>query len=232
MISKKFEEITGIQERRYVRSDQQMSDIALIAAHKAIQDSSIDPEELDGIILAHTCGNVAFGNPQADILPSIASRVKHELKIKNPQCIAYDILFGCPGWLQGVILARQHILTEGKGRFLVIGAETLSRVIDPYDRDSMIYSDGAAAAVVEGLYGEEGSGIISTAALTYSYEEANYLFFDTSNKPGFAPNTRYIKMLGRKIYEFVLTHVPRPWNTVLIKVVLNWISWKNYFASG
>ena len=209
IISKKFEEITGIQERRYVRPEQQMSDIALIAAQRAIQDSAIDAEQLDGIILAHTCGNVAFGNPQADILPSIASRVKYELGIKNPGCIAFDILFGCPGWLQGVILARQHILSEGKGRFLVIGAETLSRVIDPHDRDSMIYSDGAAAAVVEGVQDEEGAGIISTAALTYSYEESNYLFFDKSNKPEFTPNTRYLKMQGRKIYEFVLKYVPQ-----------------------
>lgn len=209
MIIKKFEEITGIHERRYVRPEQQMSDIAFIAAQRAIQDSGTDAEQLDGIILAHTCGNVAFGNPQADILPSIASRVKYELGIKNPECIAFDILFGCPGWLQGVILARQHILSEGKGRFLVIGAETLSRVIDPHDRDSMIYSDGAAAAVIESVEEKAGSGIISTAALTYSYEEANYLFFDTSNKTGFSPDTRYLKMQGRKIYEFVLKYVPQ-----------------------
>jgi 3-oxoacyl-[acyl-carrier-protein] synthase III len=209
VIAKKFKSITGINERCYVNNDQQMSDIAFIAANRAIADSGIDAETLDGIILAHTCGNVAFGNAQADILPSIASRVKHQMKIKNPQCIAYDILFGCPGWVQGLILARQHILADKAKRFLVIGAETLSRVIDPHDRDSMIYADGAAAAVLENIVGEEGKGIISTASLTYSYEEMGYLFFAGSNKQGYSPGTRYIKMHGKKIYEFALTYVPQ-----------------------
>jgi 3-oxoacyl-[acyl-carrier-protein] synthase III len=208
VIAKKFKDITGIIERRYADDTQLMSDIALLAAKKAINDSGIDPESLDGIILAHTCGDVAFGSTQADILPALASKIKHELKIKNPSCVAFDILFGCPGWVQGLILARQSILADGAKRFLVIGAETLSRVIDPHDRDSMIYADGAAAAILEVIEEKEKTGIVSTAALTYSYTEFDYLKFDVSNKSGYTPKTRYLKMQGKKIYEFALKYVP------------------------
>ena len=208
IIAQKFKSITGISERRYVDKDQLMSDIALIAARIALNDAGTDPETLDGIILAHTCGNVPYGSTQADILPAIASRVKFELGIKNPSCVAFDILFGCPGWVQGLILARQSILADNTKRFLVIGAETLSRVIDPHDRDSMIYADGAAASVVEAIENSEKQGIVSTASLTYSYEEFDYLRFDVSNKEGFAPETRYLKMYGKKIYEFALKYVP------------------------
>lgn len=208
VIARKFKDITGISERRYVDKDQVMSDIALIAAKLAIEDAGIDPETLDGIILAHTCGNVPFGSTQPDILPAIASRIKHELRIKNPSCIAYDILFGCPGWVQGLILARQSIIADGTRRYLVIGAETLSRVVDPHDRDSMIYADGAAAGILELVEGSEKRGIISTASLTYSYEEFDFLRFDLSNKEGYSPETRYLKMYGKKIYEFALKYVP------------------------
>jgi 3-oxoacyl-[acyl-carrier-protein] synthase-3 len=66
----------------------------------------------------------------------------------NPSCIAYDILFGCPGWLQGVIHSDAFFKAGIAKKILVIGAEALSRVIDPYDRDSMIFSDGAGATVL------------------------------------------------------------------------------------
>jgi 3-oxoacyl-[acyl-carrier-protein] synthase-3 len=78
----------------------------------------------------------------------LASRVKHHLGIKNSECFAFDILFGCPGYVQGVILTKQYILVSGVKNYLVIGFETLSRVVDPFDMDSMIFADGAAAAVI------------------------------------------------------------------------------------
>ena len=86
---------------------------------------------------------------QSDILPFLAARIKHLLKIKNPKCVAYDILFGCPGWVEGVVQAQAFIKAGMAKRCLVIGAETLSRVVDPFDRDSMIYADGAGATVIE-----------------------------------------------------------------------------------
>lgn len=204
----KFQEITGIRERRYARKDQQTSDLATEAARKAIESAGIDPETLDGVLVAHNFGNIPHGKVQSDILPSLATRVKHDLGIVNPDCIAFDILYGCPGWVQAMILAYNYIKVGEGTKYLVIGAETLSRKLDVHDRDSMIFSDGAGAAIVEATSDDEPHGILSTASQTYTEEEAYYLNYDVSHNPDVDHSTRYIKMKGHKIFEFALTRVP------------------------
>ncbi len=204
-IIKKFQSITGIHERRYVDNASNTSDIAFLAAGKAVSDANIDREQLDYIIFAHNFGDVSYGQSQGDTLPSLASRVKHHLGIKNPKCVAYDMLFGCPGWIEGLIQAHAFIKSGIAQKCLVIGAETLSRIIDPYDRDSMIYSDGAGAAVIEA---KEGAGqVLAHESASYTFEEAYFLFYGKSYKQTKDP-TKYIKMHGRKIYEFAITRVP------------------------
>lgn len=207
VVTEKFKSITGIEERRYADDDMVTSDIAFHAAERAIEDSGIDPETLDYIIMAHNFGDVKHGAVQSDAVPSIAARVKHSLRIKNPKCVAYDVLFGCPGWVEGVIQARAFIKAGMARRCLVIGAETLSRVSDPHDRDSMIYSDGAGATVIEAS--DEPGGILAHASASHTFEEAHFLFFGSSYNKEQDPNVRYIKMHGRKIYEFALNHVPQ-----------------------
>jgi len=220
-IIEKFHDITGIRERRYLPEDRNLSDIAHIAAQKAIDDAGIDAETIDQIIVAHNFGDIKHGSIQTDILPSLASRVKHLLKIKNPSCVAYDILFGCPGWVQGMIQADAFIKAGIGKRFLVIGAEALSRVVDPYDRDSMIYSDGAGATIVEGIEEENKRGFLSSSMQTDTFDEAYYLFLGESNKPAYKPNTRYIKMYGRKIYEYAISKVPAAMQLALERADLN-----------
>lgn len=207
-ISRKFREITGIYERRWADNDINNSDMASIAAHAAVADAGIDPETIDQIIVAHNFGNVRFGNHQTDMLPSIASRVKNALGIKNPACIPYDIIFGCPGWVQGVIQAHSYIQSGMAKRCLVIGSETLSRVVDKYDRDTMIFSDGAGAAIVEGIMEDEKRGLLSFSFASHTNDEVGYLYYGSSNAPDQDTNIRYMKMLGRKIYEYSLTQVP------------------------
>ena len=206
VIVEKFKAITGIEERRYVKPELLNSDIAFYAAEKAIADSKIDKETLDYIIVAHNYGDLKHDSEQSDTVPSIASRVKHLLKIANPKCVGYDLLFGCPGWIEGVIQAKAFIASGIAKRCLVIGSETLSRVIDKHDRDSMIYSDGAGAVIIEEST-EEG-GIISHESGTYALDEAHFIFFGETNHPEITDKRRYIKMYGRKIYEFALTNVP------------------------
>jgi len=216
VIIDKFKAITGIEERRYVTDDLDSSCIATKAAEKAIKDANIDPEELDYIILAQNFGDIKKDTIQTDILPSLASRVKHNLKIKNPNCVAYDIIFGCPGWIQGVIQADTFIKAGIAKKCLIIGSETLSRVLDMHDRDSMIYSDGAGACVLESSKNED-SGILSHAAATHTYDEAHYLFLGKSNINNTNPKIRYIKMHGRKIYEYALNNVPLAMKSALDK---------------
>jgi 3-oxoacyl-[acyl-carrier-protein] synthase III len=207
VITEKFFGITGIEERKYVKPDLLTSDIAFFAAQKAIEDSKIDPETLDYIIFAHNFGNVKNGAIQTDLVPALATRVKHSLRIKNPKCVAYDMLFGCPGWVEGVIQAQAYIRAGMAKKCLVIGAETLSRVVDPHDRDSMIYADGAGATILEAT--EDEGGILAHETATYSYDEAYFLYFGNSFNKEHNPDIRYIKMHGRKIYEFALSNVPK-----------------------
>src|SRR5690606_500537 len=107
--------------------------------------------------------------------PSLAARVKHALRIKNPKCVAYDILYGCPGWIEGVIQAQAFMKAGMAKKCLVVGTETLSRVVDKHDRDSMIFSDGAGATVIEAV--EDEGGIISFESASFTYDEAFYLYF-------------------------------------------------------
>ncbi len=207
IIIEKFKAITGIGERRYVEDTLNTSDIAFLAAEKAIADADIDKESLDYIIFAHNFGDVAHGQSQGDTLPSLATRVKHHLRIKNPKCVAYDLLFGCPGWIEGVIQANAFIKSGMAKRCLVIGAETLSRIVDPNDRDSMIYSDGAGATIVAET--EEQGQILAHASATYAHDEAYFLYYGKSYNSDSPEDTKFIKMYGRKIYEFALNHVPQ-----------------------
>lgn len=205
IIIKKFVSITGIGERRYASPEYNTSDLAYFAGERAIDNARIDKESLDYIIVAHNFGDVRHGSVQGDTLPSLAARVKNKLGIKNPKCVAYDLLFGCPGWLEALIHAQAFIKAGMAKRCLVIGAETLSRVTDQHDRDSMIYSDGAGATVIEAT--EEDGGVLSHESASFTEDEVNYLFFGRSYKQD-ADDTRYIKMHGRKIYEFALSNVP------------------------
>ncbi|MGB6035292.1 MAG: ketoacyl-ACP synthase III [Cryomorphaceae bacterium] len=208
LISKKFQQITGIRNRRWADDAMNSSDLAYRAAALAIEDSGIDPETLDQIIVAHNFGDIQSGTIQSEAVPSIASRVKNKLGIKNPNCIGYDILFGCPGWVQGVIQTEAYFRAGMAKKVLVVGSETLSRVIDAYDRDSMLFSDGAGATVLEYKDSDNDAGILSTAAATFAEGEVDYLFMHKSYKPGADTNVKYMKMKGRKVYEFALKHVP------------------------
>jgi 3-oxoacyl-[acyl-carrier-protein] synthase-3 len=215
VIVDKFKAITGISERRYANNSLSTSDLGAKAAEKAIKNAKIDPETIDYIICAHNFGDVKSDAIQSDILPCLAARIKHILKIKNPKCVAYDILFGCPGWVEGVIQAHAFIKAGIAKKCLVIGAETLSRVVDEYDRDSMIYADGAGASIVE--ISDNKGGIICHESASYTHDEVYHLFFGNSNNKDQDKNVRFIKMYGRKIYEFALNNVPNALKNCLDK---------------
>ena len=211
----KFKGITGIAERRYAEPSIITSDMAYLASDKAIKNAGIDPESLDYIIVAHNFGDIKSGTIQSDALPCLAARVKNKLQIQNPKCVAFDILFGCPGWIEGMLQAYALIKSGMAHKCLVIGAEALSRVVDPHDRDSMIYADGAGATIVENT--DENCGILSYESASYTYTEKDYLFYGKSYNTNLDPDVFYIKMHGRKIYEFALSNVPTAMKSCLEK---------------
>ena len=220
-IIEKFKAITGIEERRYAEGNLSSSDLGYLAAVDAIKDAGIDKEKLDYIIVAHNFGDVTNNSKQTDVIPTLASRVKHRLKIKNPNCVAYDILFGCPGWVEGMIQAHAFIKAGMAKKVLVIGSETLSRVVDPSDRDTMIYSDGAGATIVEAKDESFKRGILSNASRSDTLEEAYFLHMKESFNKKDQSDTKYMKMYGRKIYEYALNNVPVAMKAAFDKTAVN-----------
>ena len=204
-ILKQFEGITGIRERRYVPDDLVTSDIAFDAARNALQSSGIDGEKLDYIIAAHNFGDVRAGSQRSDFVPAIAARVKNKLKIENPRTVAVDVVFGCPGWLQGVIWVDSMIRAGDIQRAMVIGAETLSRISDPHDRDSLIYADGAGATILEAR--ETKDGILSHNVRSDTLEHSTMLRMGHSYKDESFLEALFLKMEGRKLYKYALQTV-------------------------
>jgi 3-oxoacyl-[acyl-carrier-protein] synthase-3 len=204
----RFESITGIKERRYITDDLSTSDIAFFSAQEALRSSGLEKESLDYIIVAHNFGDLRCTNRRTDIVPSISARVKYKLGIENPKTIAYDLPFGCPGWLQGVIQADCYIKAGIARRVMVIGAETLSRISDPHDVDSMIYSDGAGAVIFQAKESADQVGLLSHAARTDTLHHAHLIHMGPSYNPGFAQDELFLKMDGHKVYEYALRTVP------------------------
>jgi 3-oxoacyl-[acyl-carrier-protein] synthase-3 len=204
----KFQKITDISERRYVDDDLVASDIGFLAAERALKASGVDKESLDYIIVAHNFGDIRHDNRRSDFVPTLAARIKHRLQLANPECVAYDLPFGCPGWLQGIIQADYFLRSGDATRALVVGAETLSRVCDLHDRDSMIYADGAGATLLEAREFDSPRGILSHATRSDTLEHARLLWMGSSYDLEQADDALFLKMHGRKLYEYALTNVP------------------------
>ena len=205
----KFSKITGIVERRYATNGLLASQMAAHAAELAISDSGLSRNSIDQLIIAHNFGDMTENQSYPSMVPSLASRVKHLLGISNPACIPYDLLFGCAGWLQGIIHADAFFKAGIAKTALVIGAETLSRVTDPHDRDSMIFSDGAGAITLEYREVDDpNTGVLSSGVRSDCGEEAGFITMGRSQNPDKNGLPRYLKMKGRKVYEYALRFVP------------------------
>ena len=203
-IIQKLYDITGIRERRYAADGQTTTDIAHLAAEQALKD--LDRESLDYIIVAQNLGDLRADKPITDIVPTLASRVKHKLRIKNPYTVAFDVPFGCPGWLQAMIMGHYYIKSGDARRVLVIGAEILSRVTDPGDVDSMIYADGAGATVLEAS--DQDAGILSHVTRSDTYDHAYLLWLGDSYDPNHNGNNLFVKMHGHDIFKYAVKTVP------------------------
>jgi len=215
-IIKKFAEITGIKSRRYAADGVMASDMGAKAGQEALESAGVDPNDLDYLIVAHNFGDLRADNPSVDMVPSLASRVKQKLAITNPSCVAYDLPFGCPGWLQGLIQSHYYLRSGDAYKCLVVGTETLSRICDPHDRDSMIYADGAGATVLEAKQYDRPVGILSHKARTDAEKEAYFLRMEPSFNDDH-DDTLYMKMDGRKLYQYALNNVPGVVKTSLEK---------------
>jgi len=165
----------------------------------------VDKESLDCLLVAQNLGEGRWENFSCNMVPSIAARVKNKLEIRNPYTMALDIPFGCAGWLQGVIMADYFIKSGDAKKILVVGAEIPSRFLDPHDRDSMICSDGAGAALLEAA--DREAGILSHVTRADTLQDVYLLRLGRSFKPELNGHRMLIKMEGHEIYKYALRTV-------------------------
>jgi 3-oxoacyl-[acyl-carrier-protein] synthase-3 len=215
----KLTEISGIVERRYAKAQYNTSDIAIFAAKDALKSSGIDGETLDYLIVAHNFADVRADNHFTDMLPNVAAKVKNKLGILNSNCVAYDILFGCPSWLQAVIQADYYIRSGDAKRIMIVGADVMSRVLDPHDIDSMLFGDGAGAVILEAVESDEPVGIICHKTVTDSVDKADYLRMGSSHDSSDHERI-YVKMQGRSVFKYAMEKVPSAIDECLKKAAL------------
>lgn len=217
-ITAKLESITGIRERRYIPFDQDSRPLMTEAAQLAIENAGINPNKLDGIIVAHNAGNMLNDENYFHTVPNMAALLKNTLGITNYECFAYDILFACPGWLQASIQAHQAIQNGDAENILVVGIEIASRLLDPYDLDSMILADGCGAVVLS--KSSENKGVLSCATFSHAQNDVSNIYLGKSNNPEQSGNC-WFKMNGKEVYRYATTWVPKVIQKALDKANLN-----------
>lgn len=145
-----IQERTGIKERRIAAPDETSLDLAIPAAQAAMAAAGIGQGDIDLIVLA-TC------TPER-VFPSNACLLQHRLGI--PECAAFDVQAACAGFIYALSTADHFIRSGGFRRALVVGTETMSRIVDWKDRATcVLFADGAGAVVLE--RGDQ-PGILST----------------------------------------------------------------------
>ncbi len=191
---------TGIKERRFAHEDQKTSDLAYQASIDALNTANLKADDLDMIIVATTTPD--------NIFPSVASKLQSLLKIEqNIPC--FDIQAVCSGFIYGLSVADSMIKTGLASRILLVGAETISRILDFKDRTTcVLFGDGAGAIILEASHEnpkeKKASGILST------HIHAQGKHYDILKVQDNADNLAAIHMNGAEVYKIAvsaLSHV-------------------------
>lgn len=186
---------TGIEERRIAADDQSTSDMAIIAAQRALDMAGVKAEEIDLIVMGTITGDYPW--------PATACLVQAGLGAKN--AYAYDVSAACSGFLYALSSANDYLVAGRGKKALVIGAETLSRIVDWEDRNTcVLFGDGAGAVLLEAQEGD--SGVLSC----HLHSDGTY--FDLLYQPGFGTKIPpsesgikerlpYLKMQGNEVFK-------------------------------
>ena len=179
---------TGIKKRYITTKNELTSDIALKAAKKAIENANIDILDIDMIILATTTPDLTF--------PSTAVIIQSKLGAKN--AFAFDIQAVCSGFVYALNTANNFIKSGQVKNALVIGADTLSKIVDWKDRNTcVLFGDGAGAVILSATNDEE-NGIISANL----YSDGNLVdVLKTTGGPSFTGDAGYIVMQGKEVFK-------------------------------
>ncbi len=175
--------MTGIEERRIAKDDQDTSHMALEAAKQAIKDAAIDPAEIGMILVATVTPDQPF--------PSVACMIQQELGAKH--AAAMDVSAACAGFMYGAVTAKQFIESDVYKYVLVVGVEKLSKITDWEDRNTaVLFGDGAGAVVMGKV--SEGRGILAFE-LGADGTGGKHLYQDQED---------HLIMNGREVFKFAV----------------------------
>lgn len=205
-IMDRFESITEIKSRKYACDCYIASSMAIKAAERAITSAKIDKESIDYIIVANVWGDIESGQNFSQTMPNLAAKVKGGLGISNRSCVAYDVVFGCTGWIEAFIQANRLIIHGEATNVLVIGSDTTSRIVDPTDIDSLLFGDGAGAIILSRT-NASNSGLLSHKTYSHCQEELDYLQMGRSHNP--YDKGIYLKMQGRNVFKYACNEMPK-----------------------
>lgn len=189
---------TGIRERRLAKEESTAS-LSIEAAKRAIDNAGIEPADIDLIIVGTITGDY--------VTPSTSCQVQAAVGAIN--AVAFDINAACSGFMFALHTAHLYLNNNMAATALVIGAETLSRIMDWNDRSTcVLFGDGAGAAIVRsdetGILGiDQGSDGVKGAALTCKNRENNNPLVKSTGEMG------YVSMDGQEVYKFATTTVPK-----------------------
>ena len=206
---------TGIVERRFASKDQATSDLACEAALKAIKNAKINKEDVDMIILATTTPDY--------IAQGASCIVQNKLGLKNIPC--FDVNAACTGFIYSLSVAYALVNSKLYKNILVIGAETLTRIIDIKNRNTaVLFGDGAAATIVGEV--EEGYGFLGFS-IGAEGEDDMILKVPAggSKKPNDEETVKnrenFVVMKGQEVFKFAVRVLPKVTLEALKKAKLN-----------
>lgn len=194
-----IEQRSGIKQRHIAAEGQTTADLAIEAAKSAVQSASIDPQQIDCIIVATTTPDQTF--------PSVAVKVQAALGI--PPCIAFDVQAVCTGFVYALSVANSFIISGQAKRVLVIGAEKMSSILNWEDRTTcVLFGDGAGAVILEADEGGKGDlndrGIFS-AHLYANGQQRDLLY--VNGGPSSTQTAGHIVMQGKEVFKYAVQYM-------------------------
>ncbi|MDR1425606.1 MAG: ketoacyl-ACP synthase III [Rickettsiales bacterium] len=187
-------ERTGIRERRIASDDELTTDLALKAVLELVRKSNVNINTVDAIIFATTTPDRTF--------PSCASILQGKLALVN-NCLAFDVQAVCCGFIYAIDLADSLIKSGKATNILVVGAETMSRLVNWHDRSTCIlFGDGAGAVLLSAE--ESESGILATTL----HSDGKYVdILRTSGGVSMNRSTGFIEMQGREVFKLAVNRM-------------------------
>jgi 3-oxoacyl-[acyl-carrier-protein] synthase-3 len=181
---------TGIEVRHIAADHEATSDLAYKAGLAALENSGLEPSDIDLVLVGTTTPDLIF--------PNVACLVQEKLKISGSP--AFSLEAACSGFLYALVVADQFIRTGQARRALVIGAETMSRIIDWKDRETcVLFGDGAGAVVLEAA--DEPGIVYSTLGADGRYRELLYASSGVSTRHRETGDIAALKMKGNEVFK-------------------------------